>query len=211
MTETPEVLTAAEAAVVARVSLRDINRAIDEGILPSEFLGPKAKRTILVAACPLISFYFASSTRLTAHERLLAIGQVGPRLRATSWKRYWSEEDWIVRDEYLTIDIKPFFLATREQLDRLAAARAMVTTSPGVLGGTPVIEGTRVPVYDVAASVAAGLPRERILAAYPGITDEQVELARLYAEAYPVRGRPRRELPNGAVVKSDRRVPRKAG
>ncbi|MDE4605815.1 DUF433 domain-containing protein [Sinorhizobium meliloti] len=46
----------------------------------------------------------------------------------------------------------PFMRSASERLDDLAAAREIVTASPDVLGGTPVIRGTRVPVYDVAAS-----------------------------------------------------------
>ena len=51
----------------------------------------------------------------------------------------------------------------------------------------------------------------RILAAYPGLNAEQVELATIFAEAYPPRGRPRAgtELPRGAVIVSDRRLPRR--
>nr|WP_234825850.1 DUF433 domain-containing protein [Sinorhizobium meliloti] len=64
-----------------------------------------------------------------------------------------------------------------ERLDDLAAAREIVT-SPDVLGGTPVIRGTRAPVYDVAASVAAGHSVERILEAWkPGHGEDK---ARLY-------------------------------
>jgi uncharacterized protein (DUF433 family) len=59
----------------------------------------------------------------------------------------------------------------------------------GFSAGTPVIGGTRVPVYDVAASVAAGYPIERILSAYPSLNREQVELAALFAEANPQRGK----------------------
>jgi hypothetical protein len=47
-------------------------------------------------------------------------------------------------------------------------------------------------VHDLAASVAAGLSRERILAAYPDLEGEALDLAVLYAEAHPARGRPRR-------------------
>jgi hypothetical protein len=54
--------------------------------------------------------------------------------------------------------------------------------------------GTRVPVYDVAASVAAGYPMDRILASYPSLSREQVELAALYAEANPQRGRPKQSI-----------------
>jgi uncharacterized protein (DUF433 family) len=64
--------------------------------------------------------------------------------------------------------LSPFVRAT-EQLDRLTAALDMVVESSDVVGGVPVIRGTRVPVHDVAASSAAGIPLDRILAAYPGL------------------------------------------
>ena len=70
----------------------------------------------------------------------------------------------------------------------------------------------RVPVYDVPASVAAGISAERILAAYPGLDAEKIELATTFAQAYPPRGRPRTassELPTGAVIVSDHRRPRR--
>jgi uncharacterized protein (DUF433 family) len=87
----------------------------------------------------------------------------------------------------------------------------MVVTSPDVLSGTPAIRGTRVPVYDVAASVAAGIPIDRVLAAYPSLDADKVDLAVIYAAANPPRGRPRQraELPESAVVITDRRVSRR--
>jgi uncharacterized protein (DUF433 family) len=93
----------------------------------------------------------------------------------------------------------------------LIAARSLVDSSPERLAGTPVIRGTRVPVYDVAASVAASVPIERILSAHPGLDVEKVELATIFAEAHPPQGRPcsRAELPEGAVIVSDRRVSRR--
>jgi uncharacterized protein (DUF433 family) len=93
----------------------------------------------------------------------------------------------------------------------LIAARSLVDSLPERLAGTPVIRGTRVPVYDVAASVAASVPIKRILSAYPGLNLEKIELATLFVEAYPPQGRPRprAELPKGAVIVSDRRVSRR--
>jgi uncharacterized protein (DUF433 family) len=84
-------------------------------------------------------------------------------------------------------------------------------SDPEVLGGAPVIRGTRVPVHDVAASIAASAPIERVLAAYPSLDADKVELATLYAEANPLRGRPRAgaALPAGAVAVTDRRVARR--
>jgi uncharacterized protein (DUF433 family) len=208
-----DMLKATEAAVVSRVALRDVNRVIDEGILPEEFFTLEDGRHVLAAACTLISFYFESAKLLTSEERLFAIKEAGPRLRRLKALTLAAllKEDWTVRDEFLTIDLTPFIKRTNERLDRLGAARAMVTSSPNVLGGTPVIRGTRIPVYDVAASAAAGMPTKRILAAYPSLDTEKVELAAIYAEANPPRGRPRSSSkpPKGAVVISDRRVLRR--
>ncbi|MBD2751120.1 DUF433 domain-containing protein [Microvirga sp. BT688] len=64
-----------------------------------------------------------------------------------------------------------------------------IISDPEILGGMPVIKGTRVPVYDLAASVKAGIPRDRILAAYPTIEEHQLDLAVAYAEANPLGGR----------------------
>ena len=56
-------------------------------------------------------------------------------------------------------------------------ARDLVTTDPEILGGIPVIKGTRVPVYDLAASVQEGIPRDRILAACPTINENHLDAA----------------------------------
>lgn len=104
----------------------------------------------------------------------------------------------------------PVMRGASERLD-LAAAREIVTASPDVLGGTPVIRGTRVPVYDVAASVAADYSVERILEAWPSLDAEKIRLASIYAEANPLRGRPRvsGDIPEGSVIVTDRPVPRR--
>ncbi|TWB53089.1 uncharacterized protein (DUF433 family) [Rhizobium sp. ERR 922] len=212
-----EMLKPTEAALVSRVSLRDVNRAIDERILPEAFVSVDNGRHVLAGACSFISFYFETAKRLTSEERLFAIRTVGPKLtrsRELAWAALL-REDWTVRDEFLTIDLRPFLKSTSERMSDLEAARKVVSSSPDVLGGTPVIGGTRVPVYDVAASLAAGHSIERILEAYPSVDAERVRLAAIYAEANPLRGRPRSigDLPEGSVIISDRRVPRlrKAG
>lgn len=216
MAATADMLKTTEAAVVSQVALRDVNRAIDEGILPAGFFTLENGRHVSPAACTLISFYFESAKSLTAEERLFTIGLLEARLR--KWKTQalsvLVEKDWTVQHAFLTIDFAPFVKGAAERLSRLTKARDMVVSSPDILGGAPVMRGTRIPVHDIAASVAAGIPMSRILEAYPALDAEKVELAAIYAQANPVRGRPREagELPKGAAVISERRVPRrKAG
>ena len=206
-----DMLKPSEAAVVARVALRDVNRVIDEHILPEGFLSLDDGRRVAATACTLIAFYFDSAKRLTSEERLFAIREVGSRLYRFRALASLIEEDWTVRDEFLTIDLALFVLRTKERMERLAAAREIVVFDPEVLGGTPIVRGTRVPVHDVAASLAAGLPVDRILAAYPSLDREKIELAAIYAEANPARGRPRvvEDVPAGARIVAERRLPRR--
>jgi uncharacterized protein (DUF433 family) len=205
-----ELLTASEAAVVASVSLRDINRVIDEHILPRAFMRAEGGRMLEATGCALISFYFGSAKRLTADERQLVIARVGEKLLSMDLKKKFARDDWVVRDDFLTIDLGPFLRSAAERLEMLAAARAAVTVSSETLGGTPVVTGTRVPVHDVAASLECGRSPEDVLAAYPSLTRESLDPCKIYAEAYPLRGRHRMTAaPAGATVLADRRVARR--
>jgi len=203
MNSATETLTPAEAAVVSGVSVRDVHRVIDEHILPEGFYDTNEARSFKSHACVFIAFYFGSADRLTSEERQRAI-TLATRLSADP-----KVPTRIVQDEFLTIDLAPFWNGVDERLMRLNAARAQVSVNDEILSGTPVIKGTRVPVYDVAASVAAGIPMERILASYPSLNRKQVELAALFAEANPQRGRPRQRAissPGAKVISSRRKL-----
>lgn len=200
-----ETLTATEAAVVSGVSVRDVHRVIDEHILPDSFYSSTQARSFKSHACVFISFYFGSADRLTAEERQRTIALAS---RVTDWNGSKKVIKRVIQDDFLTIDFGPFWKGVDERLQRLHAARDLVVSDPEILSGAPVIKGTRVPVYDVAGSVAAGIPMDRILSSYPSINREQVQLAALFAEANPQRGRPRQRtaaLPRGAVIVSQRR------
>lgn len=196
-----EMLTPSEVAVIAGVSLRDVHRIIDEHILPESFYGTTQARSFKRQACVFICFYFGSADRLTSEERQRTI------TLASEPSFDWKTPKNLVQNDFLTIDFAPFRQAVDERLKRLHAARQIVVSDPDILSGTPVFKGTRVPVYDIAASVSAGLSTDRILVAYPSLTRDQVELASLFAEANPQRGRPRHRtsLPAGAKVISTKR------
>lgn len=214
MVSATELLKPSEASVVAGVSLRDVNRAIDEHILPREFVSHKDGRRVYASACSLLTFYFHSAKRLTSEERLLTIRLAEPKLLAASSEAWavWLHRDWKLHDEFLTIDLAPFIRRTMDRLEDLGAARAMVDVSDDILGGTPVIRGTRIPVYDVAAAGAGGATPAAIRdSLYPSLSEDQIRLARIYAEANPLRGRPSvpAPVPEGAVILRDRRVLRR--
>lgn len=116
---------------------------------------------------------------------------------------------WTIQDGFLTYDLTTLAAETEERLAKLERARELVVEDPEILGGTPVIRGTRVPVYDVAASLVAGLSVPEILEGYPSLDEEKVELAAIFAEATPQRGRPRRmhEIDPSLKVISSKKAP----
>lgn len=193
-----ELLTPPEAAVVASVTVREINRVIDEKILPERFYMLEGGRHLHVTACPLVGFYFHAAKALTSEERSLLIGRlaerIGPKIArrpVARWRKNSLPADWTVNDGFLTVSLWEFATSAEDRHAELAAAREMVVEDPDILDGTPVIRGTRIPVYDIAASAAAGLSHERIRSAYAGLDERTIKLATIYAKATPPRGRPR--------------------
>jgi len=147
-------------------------------------------RSFRTDACVLIAFYFETAEWLTAQARLRAIRDV--MTRCAHWEGW---RNCVVEEDSITIRFSDIWKGVEERLHRLMKAREMVIEDPEILSGTPVIKGTRVPVYDVAALFDSGIGTDQILKSYPSLKDWQVELASVYAKALPPRGRPRRGAP----------------
>ncbi len=58
-----------------------------------------------------------------------------------------------------------------------------ITTNPEVLGGKPIVRGTRVPVYLIVDWVNSGHTPDEIVDDYPDLTVEDVAAAVAYAKA----------------------------
>lgn len=191
-------LTTTEAAVAAGVSLPQINRVIDDRILPDDWYSTCPVRTFRTDACLFIAFYYETADWLTASARLQTIRDAATH--RSSWEGWKS---YAVHDHYLTLNFADLWKTVEARLHKLADAQSMVIEDAEILSGTPVVRGTRVPVHSVAALFDEGTSVEEILQAYPSLTESQIELASIYAKAVPQRGRPKRmQLPAGAKVVS---------
>jgi uncharacterized protein (DUF433 family) len=169
---------------VADVDIRDVNRMIDEDILPKELVKVHDGRWVQANACAFVSFYVSAAEKLTKEERLNVIAAC----KRVKPNRYFSAS---YRASFLTVNLEPFAEKAETRHRKLDEARTAIETDEDVLSGTPVFKGTRVPVRDVAASVKKGLPMERILRGYPELDERMLELAVIYADANPARGRPK--------------------
>ena len=56
-----------------------------------------------------------------------------------------------------------------------------IEVNPKILGGKPVIKGTRIPVYLILELLSAGYDFKRIIKAYPTLTEVDIRAAVDYA------------------------------
>jgi uncharacterized protein (DUF433 family) len=61
-----------------------------------------------------------------------------------------------------------------------SAARGVVVSNPGILGGTPVFRGTRLPVATLFDYLADGLSLDYFLETFEGVTREQAQAVLRY-------------------------------
>jgi uncharacterized protein (DUF433 family) len=59
-----------------------------------------------------------------------------------------------------------------------------IETNPEIMGGKPVIRGTRVPVETILRKLGAGVTPERIVADHPRVTLEDIKAAQAFAADY---------------------------
>jgi uncharacterized protein (DUF433 family) len=64
------------------------------------------------------------------------------------------------------------------------ATHDRIEMNPEVMGGKPVIRGTRVPVEIVLRKLGAGMMHEAIMADHPRLTAEDIRAAQAFAADY---------------------------
>lgn len=174
--------TIPEAAAITGLDVRSVNKAIENGIVRAETSAAR-RRSLPLAELVCLQLEHDLSPALTLSARRALIREIARRPRAET----------VSAGDLLVVRVGASRKRLAERLKRLKLARRMVTTDPRVMGGEPVIAGTRIPVHTIAALVEAGTPPEDIVAGYPGLTAETIELAVIYATATPRRGRPRKQ------------------
>lgn len=59
-----------------------------------------------------------------------------------------------------------------------------IETNPDIMGGKPVVRGTRIPVVLVLRKLGAGMHSEAILADHPRLTTDDIRAAQAFAADY---------------------------
>jgi uncharacterized protein (DUF433 family) len=183
------IFTPSEAAVVSGVPLRTVHREIDDGPLRSKRKKPGGKRFLREEDL----FYLAVAKGLDT--RLVQLTSEGKdklhaAIIAERRKRAPARREFPLFGGRLSLDLKRVLEEVRSRVERLERARRLVVEDEDIRGGEPCIRGTRIGVYEVASMLEQGASEEELLEGYPLLRREQLELARIFAQAYPRKGRP---------------------
>jgi uncharacterized protein (DUF433 family) len=176
------LFTPTEAAVLTGLPLKAVNNAIDKKTI-SAVPGEEGGRLLDARALVSLSLEHRLSDRIAPELRR----QVFDAL-AESPRNVVSLEGGLVK-----IDLREPRRELAASMRDLRRARRLAVSDPEILGGDPVFRDTRVPVHLIAELVAQGSKPAELIESYPRLTAEMIRLAPVYAAAYPLRGRPRKQ------------------
>lgn len=179
--------SAREVAELANVPVRAVDKAIEEKVLAGVRSGTRGRRRMLpLHAVP----YAAIVARLPVTLSLAAKRDLARALGRRSVARMTSEPLEIA--PAVTVDV-PALVGSdlAERAARYSRAREdHIEVDPDIMGGTPVLRGTRMTVYSVLGRLEGGDSIDDLLEDNPHLTREAVETAALYARTHPLVGRP---------------------
>ena len=176
-----------EVAALADVSVWSVDKAIEERVLAGIRAKARGRRRMLpLHAVP----YAAIVTRLPVTLSLATKRDLVRRLSERPVASMTSEPLEIA--PAVVVDI-PALVGSdlAERAERYSKAREdHIVTDPEIMGGTPVLRGTRMTVYSVLGRLEGGDSVEDILDDNPHLSREAIETAALYARTHPLVGRP---------------------
>jgi uncharacterized protein (DUF433 family) len=175
--------TPTEAAAIVDLPVRFVQKAIDEGPLrAARRRDGRALDLEDLVFLYLIGRIDSGFVRLTSSAKRQLRKKLGESLQASS--------DLDIGG--CIFQLKSAYRAVRKQLVKLQKAKCKVVSDPAIRGGLPVIKGTRIGVYEIAAMLEHEPDEADFLEEYPTLKAEDLKLSRIYAAAYPRRGRPPR-------------------
>lgn len=198
------IATGREVAFVGDVTEVEVNRMVDEGLLPTEFVKqqPSKREYDLLGTAVALRFNRRCRMLLTKEARKSAIQTWASLYRDGTFKlttiltgHFFQEVEprvFLIDLGELSVDLSDDLKSSAERIVQLSMVEKSITTDPEIMGGTPVFKGTRLPIEIVLASLDAGVTMDEMIEDYPTLTADKVEQARTYVKLHPRPGRPRK-------------------
>lgn len=184
----PTIYTPQEVAAVSGAPLSVVQKAVTAGRIPARTDRISHRRQLdssallafaLIQALPReVQVSPADAYRLLNQSDLSTIDMTGE----------------LIIGDLVRIDAGKALGPARQRMQLYERARDLIVSDPDIMGGTPVIRGTRITAQAILGRIEAGDTIAGILDDYPYLDQEMVEAAALFAKANPPRGRPAGEL-----------------
>lgn len=181
-------ISATATASHSHVSVNAVNKAIEDKILPvrlaSTTLSSRQRRMLPSAAVWYLTVAYAINVPLpnTKKKDLFR------------WINANFDDDWsgvFEMGPIVKLDVRDWLNTAFDIVERYREARdSYIVSDPGIMGGTPVIKGTRMTVYSLFGRVEHGDSLAEIAEENSDIPMTALEAAVAYARANPLLGRP---------------------
>ena len=169
------MFTIPQVAAILDLPVKTVNNVIDRELADHTVVRTSdGSRSVTEGGLFAVELLWAWTRRLLPDFRLSMVRRVlaaGPGCMKV-------DEDGVV------VELSKHREKTKAGIARLRQAEALVVSEPGVLGGAPCIQDTRIPVHVVAA-LAGRHGVDNAQKTYPSLTKTQIELALMYARANP--------------------------
>jgi uncharacterized protein (DUF433 family) len=193
-----ELFTLDEAAAIAEIAPDTVRTALEKrAVTPARKIKTgKAVRYRFSEGDVLFLLVLAEFPFALSREDKDSLAQV--LVHGNKSAKHWVSEgpDVVFRSGNMKVFIKCKSL--RKTIERNVAAyrwgKERIASSPEVLGGEPVFQGTRVPLEHVAALFRKGVPEQQIAEDFPALDERDLAYARLAARLGKPPGRPKKRL-----------------
>lgn len=184
----------AETAFVTSLTKADINHEIDQQVIKPRGIvsgkagtGAPASRGVGLRGVGAPALLYLSAIKPVRRDMSVALRKKVCRAFEAALRHHQDE----VKVETVIFSVNEARQRIADRAARIERLHEVIEDADGIAGGQPVIKGTRIKPWLVADMLAAGTPVAEIEDEYD-LTTEQVELAKLYSQLYPRRGRPRK-------------------
>ena len=178
------VFSRREVAELAGVSLQAIDKAIEQGVLPRQ--RRRSETVISEEGFVVMAILGGASIELPVKVKRLVCRWV-----STDRPHAKQGEQALQVSDVITVHLsEPVRERVAEAEEYATQRETHIESRPEILGGQPVIAGTRIPVHMIAKRLDTGDTIEALREDYPHVDPRAFEVAARYAKTHPRRGRP---------------------
>ncbi|MDQ4040628.1 MAG: DUF433 domain-containing protein [Actinomycetota bacterium] len=182
------MFSAREAAALGGVTIRGVNKAIEQGVIEATKVGRQTAIPDTELAPLALLDEVSKSLRLALDQKR----QIRNWLAHLPITQLEKPEQFELAPALMVFVNEQVAERVREAVRYAELREKYIDSDPETKGGVPVIRGTRVTASAVAARLDAGDTIESLMEDYPDVPGEALEVAATYARTHPRRGRPPR-------------------